>query len=198
MAKLPAITFYEDTHEYMVDGRIIDPCVTDLLKASGLIDDTWFTEFGKIRGKLTHKVIKYFNDGELDEDTVDPVLQPYFHGYLSFLADTGFVVVESELIVYEAHLSYIGTLDLEGYFPRNQRLLYIGDTKCNKVYDWTRLQLALYRKARGLPRRRFGLELHANGTYKIVWFTDPYDEAEALGLLKTYREEALWNQQPEF
>lgn len=197
---MPDIGFDEDTHIYTVDGRIVDPCVTGLLKAVGLIDDTWFTEFGRLRGKLTHKVIKYFNDGELDEATVDPVLQPYFHGYLSFLADTGFVVVNSELVVYDPGLDYIGTLDLEGFFPRNPKLLYIGDTKCNEVYDWTRLQLALYRKARGLPRRRFGLELHANGTYKIVWFTDPYDEAEALGLLKQYRQEELCQQQkqPEF
>lgn len=187
---MPDIGFDEDTHIYTVDGRIVDPCVTGLLKAVGLIDDTWFTEFGRLRGKLTHKVIKYFNDGELDEATVDPVLQPYFQAYVRFLVDTGFVVVNSELIVYEPALDYIGTLDLEGYFPRNPKILYIADNKCNKVHDWTRLQLSLYRKARGLPRRRFGLELHGNGTYKYVEFKDPYDEAEALGLLKEYRRSA--------
>jgi hypothetical protein len=197
---MPEITLDEDTHKYTVDGRIIDPSVTGLLKAVGLIDGTWFTEFGRLRGQLTHKAIKYFNDGELDEETVDPVLKPFFHGYLSFLADTGFVVVNSELIVYEPTLDYIGTLDLEGFFPRNPKIQYIGDTKTGKMQDWTKYQLALYRKARALPRRRFGLELHANGTYKIVWFTDPYDEAEALGLLKKYRKEALCQQQrqPEF
>lgn len=185
---MPNVVLDEINHIYTVDGLIARPSVTELLKWAGYIDDTWFTEYGRLRGKLTHKVIHYFNTGDLDEDTVDPVLQGYFKAYVRFLADSGFVVINSELCVYSEAVGIPGTLDLEGYFPRTPKILHIGDNKSNKVYDWTRLQTALYAMSRPGYRRRFGLELHANGTYKVRWFDDPFDIAEARDIVKRYRE----------
>jgi hypothetical protein len=184
------IKLNEDSHVYMVDGQITKPSTTELLKWAGLIDDTWFTEYGRIRGQLTHKVIKFHNDGILDESTVDPALEPYFHAYLCFLADSRFQVVKSEFAVFSPSLGIPGTVDIGGYFPRSP-IFHIGDNKCNKVYDWTRLQLALYSMSRGGYNRRFGLELHANGTYKYVPFDNiARDDAEARGIVKRYREAA--------
>jgi hypothetical protein len=184
------IKLNEDSHVYTVDGQIMKPSTTELLKWAGLIDDTWFTEYGCIRGKLTHKVIKFHNDGILDESTVDPVLEPYFHAYLCFLADSRFQVVKSEFAVFSPSLGVPGTVDIGGYFPRSP-IFHIGDNKCNKVYDWTRLQLALYSMSKGGYNRRFGLELHANGTYKYVPFDNiARDDAEARGIVKQYREAA--------
>ncbi len=184
------ITLDESTHVYSVDGRPVGTNVSALLEYACLVDKTWFTTYGKIRGQLTHKAIKFFNDNVLDEDDLDPALEPYFRAYVRFLVDSGFVVTGSEIKVYDEVYDYAGTIDIEGYFKWSPNILYDGDTKCNKVYDWTGVQVSLYRKARGGFRRGFAVELHSNGTYKINWFRDqPYYDRTAAQILRKWREE---------
>ncbi len=191
------IVLDEASHEYLVDGQIEGPCVTELLKWEGLVDDTWFTEYGRLRGKLTHDVIHFHNTGTLDEASVDTALEGYFRAYLRFLADTGFVVTGSEIRVFWQKFRVPGTLDLRGYFPKSPKILCIGDNKCNHVYDWTAIQTAFYALAHGGYFKRFGLELHANGTYKIKWFTNPADMGAAYKIAERYREEESWAKQQE-
>jgi hypothetical protein len=181
---MPEITFSEEYHQYFVDGEKIPISVTGLLKRAGLIDDTFFTEYGRLRGKLTHVAIAYCNTGTLEEDSLDDVLKPFFKGYVSFLTDSGFVVTASEQILYSKEMGLAGTLDLEGYFKRSPNILYIGDVKTGAMQDWTRLQTALYALLRGGYRRRFGVELKHNGKYKLKVFTDQSDYTVVRQLLK--------------
>jgi hypothetical protein len=182
------ITIDED-HIYRVDDRIVPVSVTGLLKYAGLIDDRYFSEYGRIRGQLTHRAIQWHNEGTLDEDSLDPALEPYFRAYVRFLVDSGFVVTGSEIKVYSEEWDYAGTLDIKGYFKKSPHISYIGDTKCNKVFYWTGIQTAFYARARLGYNRRFGLELHKNSTYKIVMFETILDWEEGLRILKKYKEE---------
>jgi len=182
----------DENHVYHVDSRPVPISVTGLLKFAGLIDDTWFTEYARQRGKLTHLAIKYHNDGELDESSLDPAIEPYFGAYVKFLVDSGFVVTGSEIPVYSEEWDYAGTQDLEGFFLRSPDIPCSADTKTGKVQDWTQDQISLYDRARGVYRRRFALELHRNGRYKIImydWWQNKQADARTLQLLKRWREE---------
>jgi hypothetical protein len=179
----------DENHVYHVDSRPVPVSVTGLLKYAGLVDETWFNEYGRRRGELTHLAIEYYNGGILDEDTLDPVLRPYFQSYVKFLVDSGFVVVGSEIPVYSHEWNFAGTIDIEGYFKRSPLIYYIGDSKTGKVQPWTAIQTALYRLARGKFRRRFGLELRANGTYKMKFYDNPGDVVEAISIAHKWRSE---------
>lgn len=73
---MPEFKFLEDTHTYLLDGVKI-PSVTSVLP----YNYTGENEYQRDRGSKVHKMIELYNNGELDEDTLDPVLQPYLESY---------------------------------------------------------------------------------------------------------------------
>ena len=48
------LLFDPEKHEYRVNS-VLYPSVTEILSEMGFIDRTWFTEDGRLRGKLTHQ-----------------------------------------------------------------------------------------------------------------------------------------------
>lgn len=179
----------DEYHIYRVNGRIVQDSATGILKKLGYIDTAFYDEYSANRGRLVHLVNKLHVDGELDETTVDPILLPYFQATLRFLADSGFIITRSEFMLYCPEWDYACTVDFEGYFSHAPRILYFGDWKSGKMQDWTRYQLALECNAQGEYRRRVGVELRKNGTYKTRIYNDHYDLPSILDELKQYRQE---------
>ena len=71
--------FREEGHIYLLNGVRI-PGVTEVLPwgyGSG-------HEFQRLRGKHVHSAIQLFNEGVLDEDSLDPQLLPYLSAYRKF------------------------------------------------------------------------------------------------------------------
>jgi hypothetical protein len=188
---VPNIVLNEEFHTYQdaETGRIIPDSCTGLVKKLGFSDPSpFYTEYGRNRGTLAHKVARLFLEGDLDEETVDPVLAPYFHAVLSFLVDTGFVVTRSEFILYSEKWDFAATVDFEGYYPVAPSILYLGDWKTGTMMDWVRYQLILEKIALGEHRQRIGVNLKGNGKYKAKHFDNPLDEQEVLWRLKNYKE----------
>ena len=102
------IAFEDLTHRYFLDGERL-PSVTQILQASGLID---FSKIpgpillgAKARGTAVHKALHYYNEGDLDVEAfcLDfPEYAPYVQAWLTFRAESGFVLATS--------LEQIGTL----------------------------------------------------------------------------------------
>ena len=148
----------QSTHTYFVDG-IESISVTQVLKLAGLVDDRWFTEFGRWRGSAVHLATKYFDEGDIDRRTLDPAVKPFVADWKKFREDTGFTPTLIEQPLYDSLYNFCGTPDRRGYFmggdPKESNEII--DIKCypgGHVPWWVRLQLAAYGRLID-PRRVF-------------------------------------------
>jgi hypothetical protein len=65
-----------ETHTYTPNL----PSVTTILKSVGLIDASFYTIEGRERGSAVHLACEYFDQGDLDEDTLELPTAFYFPG----------------------------------------------------------------------------------------------------------------------
>jgi hypothetical protein len=121
MSACEGLTFDEEKHEYRLDGRVI-PSVTQVLKAAGMIDDQWFDEWSRERGKAVHKATELDDRGELDESTIDPRIAGYLDAWRRFIFETGWKSNEIEKLVFSRFAWFAGTLDRIGRFPTDRGL----------------------------------------------------------------------------
>jgi hypothetical protein len=163
------LTFDEPTHAYAFNGRPLIS-VTQAIKAAGLIDLDWCTEFARDRGRAVHKAIHFDAEGDLDENTVSPTIRPYLEAARKFKQDTGFTSGSAECRVCVANLGYAGTLDW--LYAADKKLRVLVDWKSGLVRSWCRLQTAAYANAfpNGSTFLRYGVQLKPDATYKITAF----------------------------
>src|SRR5262245_51508384 len=104
-----------DRHIYTLDGKRVPSVTTvlNLVTADELARIPPKTlEAARVFGTNVHAAVDLFNRGQLDEDTLDAPLVPYLDGWKKFLAESGAVVIASELAVYHPILRYAGTEDV--------------------------------------------------------------------------------------
>jgi hypothetical protein len=179
--KIPYIEFDEASHTYYVDG-IEQISVTQVLKVAGLIDDRWFTEYGRWRGSAVHKACQYFDEGDIDRRTLDPAVKPFVADWKDFREKTGFVPLEIEARVYDSVHSFCGRFDRFGYFSTWQKPEEANTIVDLKAYPsgqapkWARYQTAGYGRARDPYRifHRFAVVLTGNGPVVESYPTEDY------------------------
>jgi hypothetical protein len=175
------LIFAEDDHIYRHgEGGEILPSATEILKAEGYTDPTWWTSEGCIRGTYVHKMVYLHNVGDLDVDNLDPQLQGRYAAYLLFLKETGFQILDSETMVHSHTYRYAGRYDIRGRFP-NRLFPAVVDTKSGGVEPSVALQLGLYTSCLDGPHERVSLQLKDNGKYVLKWWSDRSDIGVALG-----------------
>lgn len=174
----PVLAFEAETHTYRLHdaatpaawGQLV-PSVTQVLHLVGLVDDRWYREEHRTRGRYVHKMIAYEEREGLDEASVDERLAGYLAGYRKFLADAQpgpCVLLETPLA--DPIRGYAGTPDQIRLL--NGRLALI-DHKTGSADSWHPLQsaayVALYRLHTGddKPVDRHTLYLKPNGTYRL-------------------------------
>jgi hypothetical protein len=128
--------------------------VTGILKSEGFIDTRFYDEWSRDRGSGVHLATAYDDQGELDEETVDPEIDPYLEGWRKFKAESGFIPQQIETPMMSTVYRYAGTPDRIGELP--------GHIK------------------------RAAVELHDDGSYKLVPFTDRQDAALWLAVLAVH------------
>jgi len=167
--------------------------VTALLAESGLIDRTWFSDEGATRGRYVHQACHYYDMGELDEDSLDPVLIPYVEGWKKFTADTQVTILRAEERIVNERLGITGTPDRVVEWPGVGYAVI--DIKSGSLSDWTAIQLAAYKllltdavKDDDWPRvlKRFAVNLPGDGTYKVKEYKDRADEGIFLAALSIH------------
>jgi len=73
------IQFDVETHTYTDDFGVV-PSVTQVLTRAGMIDTQWFTPEAAERGTNVAKMTEFFDDGELDTETLPEYLVPFLDG----------------------------------------------------------------------------------------------------------------------
>lgn len=175
----------EATHTYTMNGRVV-PSVTQALSVINNLDQVAFEllERKRIFGVHCHRMVDYFNRGELDESDLDTELARYLFQYKRFLHESRFAVVESESKVFEASLGYAGTFDILALRTRQDWLI---DLKSGAVPKTVGPQTAGYQRAHEKrPRRRAYLQLKRDG-YQFKELCDPSDFMIFLSALNCYK-----------
>ncbi len=182
----PALEFDAATHTYRAGGVIV-PSVTQVLEAVGVVDYSYLPpstrNMALQRGSYVHLACQMDDEGDLDEDALDPALLPYVAAWRAFRAERGFTFQEIERRVHSARYGYAGTLDRTGTNADGDLCLI--DIKTSRAEGWVRLQTAAYAGAQDEPRRylRGCAELHADGTYRALWFPATEFQADFNGFL---------------
>jgi hypothetical protein len=170
-----------ENHKYRDESGAEVPGVTSILRAAGLIDTAWFTDYACQRGTLVHQACAMYDRDDLDMDALDPVLVPYVSGWIKFRKESGFMPELIESVVFNEQYFYAGTLDRTGNMNRQAWIL---DIKSGAAQPWTAAQLAAYSACLGSNgRKRGAVELRNDGTYKLTEYKDRNDLQIFLGCL---------------
>lgn len=165
------LTFDERRHEYQLDGRIL-PSVTQILRATGLVDSAWYDPASADRGTKAHSATQYWDEGDLDDEALADELRPYVSAWADFRAAFGHSLDEIELRVANAAYGFAGTIDR--VFATSP-LRTICDIKTGGFEPWHAVQTAAYGMALGEPVKRIGVYLGADGKYTVRTFTGSED-----------------------
>lgn len=108
------ITFDEEHHIYTVNGEVI-PSVTTILKKAGLTPDwsnvpdiEWYAD----RGKAIHTATEMWENGTLDDDSLDPRIVGHVEAYKSFRRDFPATVTAQEIMLWHPVYKYAGRIDM--------------------------------------------------------------------------------------
>jgi hypothetical protein len=180
------------------------PSVTQILKATGvstdfdrLVADGKLTQTQLLEkrelGRAAHMAAHYYDEGSLNQNTVDPRVQPYLESWIKFREVTGFKPAILETALHHPGVLIAGTLDRAGRFERFEGCkpfdLYIVDIKLGDPEDAAaRWQTAAYaellaqnlERSGGGPvdplwlriRPRFSVQLRATGGYHLETYDD--------------------------
>lgn len=178
------LTFDADKHEYRLGGVKI-PSVTQIIADAGLYGDTsHFTEYSRDRGSFVHKAIQLHLSGELDEDTLDPVIVSYLEVWKKFEVEAGYVSDECEAMLADAIYRYAGTVDHIGHLNGHFCII---DVKTGGATPATGIQLAGYENLLKVGgAKRYALHLNAEGSYKLIEYKDRNDRNVFLAALALF------------
>lgn len=166
------LSFDPEMHRFQLDGRPV-PSVTQVLKGAGLIDDRWFSEYTANRGQQVHLACQLYDENDLDEETLDPVLAGYLEGWKRFRAETGVEITLIERHVYSVCLQYAGILDRCGFINEESTII---DIKSGAVPWWVGAQMSAYQNTLDPPpKNRLAVQLTPEGKYNLHWFKDRHD-----------------------
>lgn len=184
------LQFEPIAHRYTLAGRELIS-VTQALTDAGFIDASRYTEASANRGTAVHAAVQMFH--EMGALPSDDVCAPFFDAYLKFQLEAGFHVEISEERVCDPLLGYAGTLDLRGRFRHIPTGIDVIDIKTGSVPAWVGYQTAAYaRMLPGAPKRRWALNLKADGTYRLDPLTKRTDESVFLAALTVAQAKRGW------
>ena len=184
------LQFDEAKHLYTINGKII-PSVTQIISAVGLYEFDFVSKrtlaIAAERGRIVHTYIEWFEQGILDDNSIDPELAGYFRAYLSAKA-SGELPEQPDLIEYRSYsekYQYAGTID-QVFTAEN----WIHDHKTGLPSPSHGLQLSAYwlmlhPDFREKPEHLTCGYYRPDGSYKIVDY--PYEPMEWLAVVADFR-----------
>lgn len=153
--------------------------VTEVLRLAGLVDERWFTEEARDRGTAVHTAARYFDEGDLDDGSVDPSIAAKLGAYRLFIAEMAPEILAVEESVTDHLLGYCGTLDRRLRINDREGVL---DIKCGAESPWHCLQLMFYAHTFNRPMVRWNLLL-SDDKYKLIEHRDRRDWRVCLAAL---------------
>jgi hypothetical protein len=168
------LEFDQEHHLFRLDGRLV-PSFTQSLVMSGLVDTTWFTEYGRQRGSAVHTATHYFDEGDLDPNYFNGEQSGYLEAWDNVSREFGFKWFAIEKPVYSIPLQVAGIPDRVGMWNRDIFGL-VCEIKTGKLYPITGIQLSLQQACiYPPPRHRIGIRLYNSGRYELKEFKSRHD-----------------------
>lgn len=160
------LRFDEEKHKYFWNEKEV-PGVSAMLQKVGLSKDyKGIDPFYAARGTALHLCIKLYLEGTLDEESIDPIVQPYFQGFLAYWAKHKHKPVNIEEPMYSEDWGFAGTPDL---VCEN----IIIDWKSSKDHDRVaELQGEGYKVLVGRPIKFRVVQFPGDGSYEIFDYGD--------------------------
>lgn len=160
----------QENHRYFVDGEE-KISVTQVLSTLGMIDDRWYTEYGRWRGSAVHLASRFFDEKDVDRRTLDQAIKPFLADWVKFREMTKFVPSEIETQLYDPEFDFCGTPDRIGYFCLDttpdipNMIVDLKAYQGGQIPWWVRYQLAGYGRLKDKKRafHRFAVVLTGDG-----------------------------------
>ena len=153
----------DENHVYHDSAGRVVPGVTGIIRACGLMDSFGWNDYARDRGTAVHRLIELGERGTLDPASVDPVIIPYWDGWIAFKADTGYQSDTLEQLIFHPVYRYAGTLDQTGVMAGRTCVL---DLKTGPYQPWWALQTAAY-NAVAKKQDRYSLHINGDGKWKL-------------------------------
>ena len=176
---MPSLKFDPDGHRYYLGEQRL-PSVTEVLEPLQLLDGIppAVLEAARIRGQHVHTACHLMVHKQLEWATLDPQLVGYVAAAQKMIAECEVKVLVSEHRMADAGLKIAGTLDILGIMRRHTCLFDWKSTETmpRTAGPQTAAYDHLYRRTfGGRPMKRYGVQLKADGTYKLYPYEDPRD-----------------------
>lgn len=141
------------------------------------------------RGRAVHLATEYYDQGNLDEEKLDPILQPFLKAWKHFKEKYEVDICETERRVWHPRYLYAGQLDRIIRVRGRKFLLDIktGAAMRPTTGPQTAAYMNAYAQDGGVPLPRMGVELHKDSTYTVKELEDPNDFPVFLAALTLYR-----------
>jgi hypothetical protein len=190
-----AFTFEPSTHSYALNGIVVPSC-TRCLDHAGLVSyDMVRREILERKsriGVLVHQATHYYDEGQLDWNSVHEKIRGYVEGWANFREVTGFVPrrIEQSFCATINGMPVGLTPDREGLFQKREAIVDLKTSSTEQ--DWWAIQLAGY--ALGVPdfygvatslesspialfvrRRRIAVQLFETGKYRKFDYSERED-----------------------
>jgi hypothetical protein len=193
--KTKNLVFNAEEHRYFLDGIEL-PSVTTVLSAAGLYDlsmaDPDALEAARVRGTNVHRICELWDNGKLDESSLDAGGAEYLEAWKAFRRDHKIADFHGvEMTIYSETYGYAGTLDR--FWVRPTKRAVVIDIKTGAPSKQTGPQIAAYAKALALMRGQIGTNYDRwevslePGKYKVREFLDARDWNIFLSCLNIYK-----------
>jgi hypothetical protein len=177
---IDGLTFDAAEHRYYFNGEPV-PNVTRVLEPMVDYDRVPFRilEHAAQRGNAVHLATEFYDDGDLDEQSLDPEIVPYVQAWRTFRRESGFIVERSEVRVWSERHRFAGTVDAIGTM-RGRRIMVEKKTTA-QLHPATAIQVSAYCRAYNsavAPAERvrecYSVWLRRDGTYRFKFY-DPLE-----------------------
>jgi len=184
------LLFEEATHTYRFDGAVV-PSVTQILAPLNDLSfvDPQVLEYKRQLGTAVHKATELYDLGDLDEDSLAPVIRPYLDAWIRFRREKPFEILGMEQKVYHPLHRYAGTYDRMISMDGRRGPL---DIKTGETLPGYGPQTAAYKAASEAETGerltgRWTIQLRDDGTYRLHTKADADDWPVFLSCLNLYR-----------
>jgi len=162
--------------------------VTEVLVRAGLIDASFYTELGKIRGSYVHRACELDDLGQLDESTVDEQIRGRLEAWRRFKSDFRPTFTAIEHRIDSPALGLSGQPDR---IANDDAGAWIIDLKSGGEAPWQGVQLGGYAYLHGWKPRITNVYLRESGTYSMRDWSLRENEALFLAAFRIAR----WKQE---
>ena len=161
----PKLEFDQATHTYTLGDRKL----ISVTQAISILDNRWKVDPWYLqRGRIIHLATKYLDWDELDLQTLDDEILPYFNAYVNFQEDTHFKPGLIECPLYHLQYFYAGTIDRTGDLNGDHVLIDLKSGAKAKVDELQGVAYWELCRVNNIPVKKvFDLYLHDDGTYKL-------------------------------